>query len=134
MPGTLRKIVFRPEFTLFVLISIFLLPLCGLIFQCGCTHLWSGADSHCNIHDPGKPDCPWCIAPFHNKTLSLFIQIIPFAVIFVSAAISIRVSRSLLGSGYMKQLAAGIVGGSVAMVAVAWIYGRIYNYPFFFFK
>eukprot|EP01084_Bolivina_argentea_P184573 318335_1 len=39
-------------------------PLCGFIFQCGCTF---GATSyegwiHCNIHNVSGPKCPWCHA------------------------------------------------------------------------
>ncbi|HSE41259.1 MAG TPA: hypothetical protein VLH08_10895 [Acidobacteriota bacterium] len=125
----LRKIISRPEFALFILLSVFLLPLCGLVFQCGCTHLWAGADSHCNIHVPGKPDCPWCVTPFHDQTLSLITQMIPFVVIFLSAAISSRFSRKWLGASYVKQLIAGIIGGMLTLILLAFIYAKIYKYP-----
>ena len=132
--GMLRRILTRPEFAIFILLSIFLLPLCGLIFQCGCTYLWAGADSHCNIHVSGKPDCPWCISPFHNITLSLLAQMIPFVLIFVASCIGSRASRTFGATGYVKPLVAGIIVGLVVMILVAWIYGRIYHYPFFLFK
>jgi hypothetical protein len=123
----LKRILTRPEFAIFVLLSIFLLPLCNLIFQCGCSYLWAGADSHCNIHVPGKPDCPWCIAPFHNKTLSLLAQMIPFILIFAAACASSYLSRRKRSVSYVKQLAAGIAGGLVVMLVTAWIYGKIYQ-------
>lgn len=129
-----KKFVLRPELALFVLLAIFLLPLCGTIFQCGCTYLWSGRDLHCNIHDPATPNCPWCIAPFHNRGLSALVQMIPFVLIFSCALISIRISRLKLGRSYLKQLAAGITGGLLVMLLVAWIYGKIYHYPFFISK
>jgi hypothetical protein len=43
---------------------LFLLPYCGLLFRCGCTFLWLGGVSKCNIYDPHEPHkCPWCMAP-----------------------------------------------------------------------
>ena len=126
-----KKLFLRPELAVFILLSIFLLPMCGLIFQCGCTYLWAGRDLHCNIHDPAPPNCPWCIAPFHNHAFSSLVQMIPFVLIFISSLIAIRVSHAQLGRSYMKQLSAGIIGGLLAMFIVAWIYGKIYHYPFF---
>lgn len=41
-------------------LGLLLIPFCGMLFGCGCTWLWDGAASHCNIHHPGPPDCPWC--------------------------------------------------------------------------
>jgi len=40
--------------------SVFLIDVCNLSYQCGCTHLWAGADAHCNIHNPAGKHCPWC--------------------------------------------------------------------------
>lgn len=36
---------------------------CQLIFQCGCTWLWAGAATQCNIHRPGVKHCPVCMLP-----------------------------------------------------------------------
>ena len=33
-------------------------PLCGQMFNCGCT-LFEGMQ-HCNVHNIEKPHCPWC--------------------------------------------------------------------------
>lgn len=129
-----RKLLLRPEIALFVLLSLFLLPLCGLIFQCGCTYLWSGRDTHCNIHEPAPPNCPWCIAPFHNHAFSPLVQMIPFVVIFISSLFAIRITRLKPERGYAKQLFAGIIAGLLTMLVVAWIYGKIYHYPFFISK
>lgn len=128
-----RKFLLRPEFGLFILLSIFLLPMCGLIFQCGCSYLWSGRELHCNIHDPETPNCPWCISPFHNQALSTLVQMIPFVVILSCIITATHISRKKLGRSYVKQLSAGIIAGLIAMLAVAWIYAKIYHYPFFIF-
>jgi hypothetical protein len=37
-----------------------LLPVCGAVFDCGCTWPMWGGDAHCDIHHPGPPDCPLC--------------------------------------------------------------------------
>jgi hypothetical protein len=125
-----RKFFLRPELPLFILLSIFLLPMCGMIFQCGCSYLWAGRDLHCNIHHPAPPHCPWCIAPFHNQALSSLIQMIPFVVIFACSLMSVHFSRLKMRRSYGTQLLAGIIGGLIAMFALAWVYGKIYHYPF----
>jgi hypothetical protein len=38
------------------------LPICGLLFRCGCTFSWRGGVSNCNINNPSGPKCPWCNA------------------------------------------------------------------------
>ncbi len=49
---------------LMLLASLLLMPpLCGLMFDCGCTWPWEGLDSHCNIHDStALQQCPWCVS------------------------------------------------------------------------
>jgi hypothetical protein len=41
-------------------IALSLHPLCELQFACGCEPVWSGGAEHCNVQQPGPPDCPWC--------------------------------------------------------------------------
>jgi hypothetical protein len=36
------------------------LPICDLLFDCGCTWPLLGAADHCNIHQPRPPHCPIC--------------------------------------------------------------------------
>jgi hypothetical protein len=36
------------------------LPICNLIFACGCRFVFAGGEAHCDIHVPGPPDCPVC--------------------------------------------------------------------------
>ena len=40
--------------------SVFLIDFCNFVYACGCTHLWAGADTLCNIHNEQPPHCPWC--------------------------------------------------------------------------
>ena len=45
----------------FALTAVFFIDFCNLVYRCGCTSLWAGADAKCNIHDhAAKKHCPWC--------------------------------------------------------------------------
>ena len=43
-----------------VVTSVVYMPVCDLVFDCGCTWPWLGGVQHCNIHTAGPPDCPLC--------------------------------------------------------------------------
>ena len=43
-----------------VVTSVIYMPVCNLVFDCGCTWPWLGGVQHCNIHVAGPPDCPLC--------------------------------------------------------------------------
>ncbi len=47
--------------TVLASLGLLMVPFCGALFGCGCTWLWDGAASHCDIYHPGPPDCPWCV-------------------------------------------------------------------------
>ena len=78
-----------------------ILPLCGLIFGCGCT-LSSGI-THCNIFVAARPDCPWC-----SQSALAFWTL--FAAIMAACAVTIGVAlrwvKPVLGVG----LASGVLG------------------------
>jgi hypothetical protein len=59
---------------------------------------------------------------------------IPFVVVFSCIIAATHISRKKLGRSYVKQLSAGIIAGLIAMLAVAWIYAKIYHYPFVIFN
>jgi hypothetical protein len=59
--------------------SVFFINLCAAIFGCGCASLWSGADTHCNIHPASSRHCPWCM---HGRMASA----IPWALIVAAQA------------------------------------------------
>src|SRR5438067_13540406 len=49
---------FFAAFVVVLLVTfVTLLPLCNLLFSCGCT--FSGP-AHCNVHHATGPRCPWC--------------------------------------------------------------------------
>lgn len=43
-----------------LLAGVVLLPLCDLVFDCGCTWFFLGGEAHCNMHAPQPPHCPLC--------------------------------------------------------------------------
>lgn len=50
--------------------SVALLPICDLLFDCGCSWPWTGGVAHCNVFQHGVPHCPWCAYP-RSADLSL---------------------------------------------------------------
>ena len=40
--------------------ALTMLPVCNLLFDCGCTWPLLGGLTHCNIHRPAPPHCPAC--------------------------------------------------------------------------
>ncbi len=92
-----------------------LLPLCDLLFSCGCEWPWAGGIDHCNIFEDGQPHCPWCLYP---RTADLSLAAILAAQVLGVWAVAHR------GSGMLAPLLGGVLGGAAAAVAarrvVAW--------------
>ena len=57
---SLNKAQWAVVLTVLASLGLLLIPFCGMAFGCGCTWLWEGAAAHCNVFQPGPPDCPWC--------------------------------------------------------------------------
>ena len=49
-----------PLLAVLAVTAVSLLPLCGVLHRCGCTTLWSGGESACNVHAAQGAHCPWC--------------------------------------------------------------------------
>jgi hypothetical protein len=128
--------IFTPERVVGIFLVIFITPLCGWVFDCGCTHLWAGAATHCNIHDASKPDCPWCVIPFQFNSLeklSFFFTLLPAVIIYMMAWVAIKLARRYYGKNYWREMLAGFASLFLAFVAVAWIYKSVMGYPYFVF-
>mgnify|MGYP004296809683 CR=1 FL=1 len=84
-------------------------PLCGLLFQCGCTWNcgpWSGAACRggwddCNVHNARKPWCPWCRAPQDHPAWAWTVSD-PFTVALMATAFDMFISAT---STPMRDLA-----------------------------
>jgi hypothetical protein len=54
---------------------LFLIRLCGWIYQCGCRNWWDGGAAQCNIHLAHAKHCPLCATPYVYDGLLLVIVI-----------------------------------------------------------
>jgi hypothetical protein len=109
---------FKAEIVSLGLISVFFLPFCGFMFGCGCSFLWSGALSHCNIHNPIPPDCPWCSGP-------LYLQMIPFLSVCLAGYVGIKVTRHFKPPNFLRDTAGGLLFSTVIGLLLAMIYKHL---------
>jgi hypothetical protein len=94
------------------------LPLCGLIFWCGCT-LTSGW-RWCNIHTPG-PHCPWCAQP-RSFALAFALSVAGASGLMVCA---LRFRRSSM----IWATVAGAVGFWLTLSAAGLVTAKLSGYP-----
>ena len=106
---------FKTEIVSLSFVSIFFLPICGFLFGCGCHFLWSGGLTHCNIHNPLPPNCPWCTGP-------LVLQMIPFLLVCLATYAGIRITRHFKKANFLRDLAGGLLCGLVTALLLALIY------------
>jgi hypothetical protein len=98
-----------------------LLPMCNLLFSCGCT--FSGA-AHCNIHHAAGPMCPWCargLAPFLT---GYGVTLVGMAA-SVLASLKFAPARGQLLIAFAAGVAGYIVTFSLASLATA----LYFHYP-----
>lgn len=110
-----------------LLITLVLLtPLCGFLFQCGCTWPWAGFDSACNIREPAAPyHCPWC-ASMLAGWLSAIVSILAGVTAAIApwpAEFTNKSVESLL------RLLVGIALFGITASAAAAISASSQNYP-----
>jgi hypothetical protein len=109
---------FKTEIVSLSLISVFFLPFCGFVFGCGCSFLWSGALSHCNIHNPIPPNCPWCSGP-------LYLQMIPFLLVCLAAYAGIKITKHFKPPNFLRDVAAGLLLATVMALLLASVYKQL---------
>ena len=90
---------------------IFILPICGFLFECGCTWIWSDGAAHCNIHDELPPNCPWCL---HHGI---------FGLLAGSAIFTFQLFFSLVILNWTGHAVLASLGGISALFPVAIIVG-----------
>lgn len=97
-----------------LILSQFLLPLCALLFQCGCT---TQGTEHCNIHQPASMHCPWCS---HGDAGWM----VPVGILLAAIALTLYASRAWWSARLLRWIevaAASVVGWSVAVgAATVW--------------
>jgi hypothetical protein len=116
---------------------ILVTPLCGFLFDCGCTWPWSGLDSGCNFHQQNTVHkCPWC-ASWITGWLSVGVSIASGVFVAVSPLYIVgdRVKnesllRILLGT--LTFLCLAILASRLAVELQNYplgIFGQIWVYP-----
>jgi hypothetical protein len=114
---------------LIALAAVFVVPLCGWIYQCGCTFLWAGAERYCNIHHAEGPHCPWCVAggdPLPATALGFLL--------FAPPAVAIHWFNKRPGVSTPKLFVAGLLTFLLAAIISGYIFKVIYDYPHFLIK
>ncbi len=113
------------------LIAMFIItPLCGFIFDCGCTWPGFGLDSRCNYYVPNAIHrCPWCtslIAGGISFLIALFVG--------MWGAIKLPVSRLQGIKGIFSPLLHGVVFFIMVAVSAGVVSAWIQDYPLAVFK
>jgi hypothetical protein len=83
-----------------VVAGVFLYPLCGLAFRCGCEMMWMAAAEHCNVHRPVGPHCPWC----EHAALGTLGFVLTLALQAFAYLYTWRRSRSAIAAGFAALL------------------------------
>jgi hypothetical protein len=106
--------------------AVFLLPFCGVMYQCGCTFLWSGAADQCNIHEAAGPHCPWCVK--RNPAL----MALPFLVIFAGQGFSMYHFKKKYKFGVLELIVVGLLVFLILGVLNGYAFKLMDSYPYFF--
>ena len=110
-----------------ILVLILVTPLCGFLFDCGCTWPWSGLDSKCNVYKQNTiHKCPWC-ASWITGWLSVGVSIASGMFVAVSPL-------PIVGDGIRNESFIRILLGTITFLCVAivtsWLAAELQNYPF----
>ncbi len=102
-------------------------PLCGALFDCGCTWPWAGLAEHCNIHELGAAHrCPWCASPIAG-TLSVGLSIVAGYVTAATRRLPVRPPVILI----LLRIVAGLAAFLAIAVLSGWISATVQGYPHF---
>jgi hypothetical protein len=96
--------------------GVFFINWCHMVYQCGCTFLWTGGAVHCNIQQAGPPDCPWC-ARMDLASIAFF------AVLGTQALVSFWP-----GPTKWVRVLAALAASPISAMAVGWIIGWYVGY------
>jgi hypothetical protein len=119
---------------------ILITPLCGLLFDCGCTWPWAGLESHCNIHnDQALHQCPWCVSTIAGVVSVGLAVLIGFLLSVKPSSTGYHMQDSALASiqetafvaDFVKRVFVGLSGFAATAVATGWLSGYLQGYPYF---
>ncbi|MEY3758696.1 MAG: hypothetical protein RIR39_187 [Pseudomonadota bacterium] len=120
----------RPKKIALAFTSIFGLilvtPLCGFLFDCGCTWPWSGLDSRCNFHQQNTlPKCPWC-ASWLTGWLSVGVSIV--LGVFVAVSPLPLVGHNVINESLLRIFLGTLIFLCVAILASE-LAAELQHYP-----
>jgi hypothetical protein len=109
-----------------IIALILVTPLCGFLFDCGCTWPWSGLDSECNFHQHDTVHkCPWCA--------SWIIGWFSVGVSIASGAFVVASPLPILGDRVRNESLIRILLGTMTFLCVAiiagWLAAEGQNFP-----
>lgn len=109
-----------------ILVLILVTPLCGFLFDCGCTWPWSGLDSKCNFYKQNTiHKCPWC-ASWITGWLSVGVSIASGMFVAVRPL-------PIVGDGVRNESFIRILLGTITFLCVAivtsWLAAELQNCP-----
>ena len=109
-----------------IIVLIVVTPLCGALFDCGCTWPWSGLDSGCNFHQYNAVHkCPWCD--------SLITGWLSVGASFASGLFVAASPLPIMGDGARNESLIRILLGTITFLCVAiisgWLAAELQNYP-----
>ena len=83
--GSVTRLVLGGGVAAALMLALYL-PVCHLVFRCGCTWFFAGGSAHCNIHNVLPPHCPACsgLGP------PLALGVLLFAGLFFLASAALR--------------------------------------------
>ena len=106
--------------------SVFMPPVCNLLFKCGCSWLWTTAAAHCNIHNAEPPHCPWC----SHGALGYYLPYAGFIVgQFLVGVLVLRATGHLVLAALITVAAILPVGYLMGLVTL-----RLVHYPYLIFS
>lgn len=119
---------------LMLLASLLLItPLCGLMFDCGCTWPWpwEGLDSHCNIHDStALQQCPWCVSLLAG-VVSVSLAVLCGVLLSMSVPEASIDGRYALALDAAKKISLGLLGFVFVVLFTGYLSAYFQAYPYF---
>lgn len=106
------------------MVIVFITPLCGLLFQCGCDWPWAGFDTGCNYYRADERfHCPWCESMIMGISAT-GVSILSGTLV---AAFGLRRIRRKLWIEIALRIASGLgvfmLIATLAALLAAWVQG-----------
>lgn len=116
-----------------VLIALIVItPMCGFLFNCGCTWPWEGLADDCNYFDQtAAQSCPWCASKWAGG-LSVGSSIASGYLISMATWKSSVLPYSKTAEISIRVLL-GLVGSMVIAIYAGWMSAELQNYHYFVF-